>query len=84
MPAKQKHKKQLSIIQPEKAEDKVPLAVLAVAIRDLAAVGEQLKKSNLTNRAIEVLLYDLCKTISKGDIRKVLDALPKLSTFLKN
>lgn len=73
----------VKIIQPEKPDDQVPFAVLAIAIRDLAAVSEKIKQSGLTDRAVDLLLSDLTK-MSRSDVRKVLNALPKLSQFVKD
>lgn len=72
-------KRKLELIEPEKAQ----LLELAGAIEKLSKVGEALRDSRLSEKAILLLLSNMT-SLSQRDVKAVLDALPKLEkTFLK-
>lgn len=71
--------RKLELMEPERAA----LSEMADAVKKLSQVGAALRESNLSERAILILLADITK-MSKSDIQKVLNALPRLEKeFLK-
>jgi len=59
-----------------------PIDILAENIEKIATLGYQINNSNLSERAILVLLADVTG-LSKATIKSVLNALPKLQQYIK-
>jgi hypothetical protein len=60
-----------------------PIEILASDIRTVARLGREILNGGLTERAILLLLSDLTG-ISKGQIQKILKALPALEEYVQN
>lgn len=57
--------------------------ILAEAIVRIGDAHQKLKASGLNEKAIILLLHDLTK-VSRTDVKKVLDALPRLRGYYLN
>lgn len=81
MRAKKTSPKLVEIMQDEKP---IPHAILASSIVAMSRAAQQLKMSGLSERAVVLLVSDMCPNIGIRDITMVLRALQELEkTYVK-
>lgn len=71
------YKKQITITSTK--ENPVPVDILATHIVEVSKAMKILKNGQLRERAILVLLADMCPSVTKTQILEILNALPELA-----
>lgn len=76
-----KGKEDNGVVVTRSEEQPEPLELIAAAVIKLADGIDKMKRSGLSNRAIQILLHDVTK-VPLRDIEKVLEAGPKLRGWM--
>lgn len=74
---KKVYKKQITVISTK--EKPVPIDILAAHIVEFSKAMKILRNGPLKERAILLLLRDMCPSVGLSQIQEILNALPKLA-----